>query len=1503
MLFNHDSGLIQSVLTIDTTVAPTLGGSQSLQIVGNGGLILPVGTTEQRPAGVAGMQRFNSTLSKLEYHDGTAWVSGVDGTVTSVTVASDNAALTVTNGTVTDSGTITLSLDQTLVNLATSAPSASGSLVARLADDTFVSRDLKTVTGSAVQIANGDGVAGNPTFSLGTQLENINDVTTSGFLTLDGTGAATTKTFAASGNITLTETAGVLTFGYQASGDLAALTALGNGIVVKTGASTYAAGTITGGTTTSGTVTVTGGASATPTITFDGGVELGALATTTATGLLSRNGAGSYTGHTLKVAGAGMSIANGDGATAGDITITYTPSANLAGLSALSGTGYLVQTAAGTFAERTFAVGAGVTAGHLTISNADGTAGATSFDFVAGTEVAGIAALASTGLVTRTTAGTYIGRTLTSANSYITVANGDGVAADPQVTFVPGTNLTALSTTTATGLLQRAADGSITGRTVVGAGSITVADGTGADAGKIIVSYTAGANLGAINALATSGMVAFNSSTGAFSGLTIAGTAGNIVVTNGDGVAGAPTVNLAAVTDSGTGTFKKIATDSFGRVTGTTDVVLADITGLVDGTYVNVIGDNMSGNLTFNGIATVTGLAAPTAASDAATKNYVDSAVSGLSWKQAVDTVGTALPGTAVTGARFLNTTDGKIYTATATNTWNAGVAATDGDAVFDRATETGYVYSGTAWTIFTGTGQIAAGVGLSKTGNQMDINLGAGIAQLPTDEVGIDLANPTSGGLRLRLAGVDSTDTAAQLTLVLKSAGGLTQDADGLYVPAAGVTNAMLANSKITVTGNTGSDDLNLGESLAITGAGALSTTIGANSVTVSVADATTTTLGVASFAAADFAVAAGAVSLVGKTLDQAATDVTITSVANGDLLVYNSTTGQWENKLQSAIVPAIGVDALTDVTITSAASGQVLQYNGSQWVNLSLATAGIQAKDAGLDSLAGLTGPGFVTVDATGNTFTSRTLVAGSGVAIDVANGSANPTISNTGVLSVASAGTGVAVDVSAGNITITGSAVTDVVPGAGISALTVNGITDIANTGVLTVTTSGTGISANVSATGNVTITGNAVTSVTPGTGISASVTAGALSVANTGVVTLAGTTGKVDVAHTGTDYTVTLPASVTIDTALTVTGLGANKALVTGAAGLVSGVSLADGQFLIGATGGAPAAATITAGTGVTVTPSANGLTIAVAGGAALNSVAVTTASAGALTVTAGGTSVNPTFALAADAGLESLAALSTTGIVVASAANTFVTRTLVAGTGISLVNDAGVAGDITIANTGVTSVGLSLPGIFTVTGSPVTTTGTLTATLASQAAGTVFAAPAVGSGAPTFRALAYSDLPIQLYVEDTTAKTVDLTANSVAHASGNFAAAGDASAIEMVLRNTTSDATATELFVNGSSVQAALPANATWNFTVQIVGRGTGTAGAYRFDGIVSRDAAASSTAFIGVPSKVILGETFVDLDAAVVADTATGALKVTVTGKAATSMKWVATIRATQVIG
>jgi hypothetical protein len=63
---------------------------------------------------------------------------------------------------------------------------------------------------------------------------------------------------------------------------------------------------------------------------------------------------------------------------------------------------------------------------------------------------------------------------------------------------------------------------------------------------------------------------------------------------------------------------------------------------------------------------------------------------------------------------------------------------------------------------------------------------------------------------------------------------------------------------------------------------------------------------------------------------------------------------------------------------------------------------------------------------------------------------------------------------------------------------------------------------------------------------------------------------------------------------------------------------------------------------------------------------------------------------------------------------------------------------------------VTSVGLAAPTEFSVTGSPVSGSGTLTLTKAAQAVNSVWAGPASGgSAAPTFRALVAADLPVMV----------------------------------------------------------------------------------------------------------------------------------------------------------
>lgn len=68
---------------------------------------------------------------------------------------------------------------------------------------------------------------------------------------------------------------------------------------------------------------------------------------------------------------------------------------------------------------------------------------------------------------------------------------------------------------------------------------------------------------------------------------------------------------------------------------------------------------------------------------------------------------------------------------------------------------------------------------------------------------------------------------------------------------------------SSFTIAGNTGTDQFNTGEQLAITGTAPVSTIVTDNTVTISVADATTTAKGIARFSATNFDVSSGVVSI----------------------------------------------------------------------------------------------------------------------------------------------------------------------------------------------------------------------------------------------------------------------------------------------------------------------------------------------------------------------------------------------------------------------------------------------------------------------------------------------------------------------------------------------------------------------------------------------------------------------------------------------------------------
>lgn len=128
---------------------------------------------------------------------------------------------------------------------------------------------------------------------------------------------------------------------------------------------------------------------------------------------------------------------------------------------------------------------------------------------------------------------------------------------------------------------------------------------------------------------------------------------------------------------------------------------------------------------------------------------------------------------------------------------------------------------------------------------------------------------------------------------------------------------------------------------------------------------------------------------------------------------------------------------------------------------------------------------------------------------------------------------------------------------------------------------------------------------------------------------------------------------------------------------------------------------------------------------------------------------------------------------------------------------------------------------------------------------------------------------------------------------VAHASGMFAASGDAQTMELLWRNATTDATPTELFLDGAALRAVLQADTSWIFSILLVARrSTGTVSIYKSEGEISN--VAGTVAIAGVATTEINdGIGLPVTPVAVTADDPNNALIITCTGIAA-NIRWLA---------
>lgn len=137
----------------------------------------------------------------------------------------------------------------------------------------------------------------------------------------------------------------------------------------------------------------------------------------------------------------------------------------------------------------------------------------------------------------------------------------------------------------------------------------------------------------------------------------------------------------------------------------------------------------------------------------------------------------------------------------------------------------------------------------------------------------------------------------------------------------------------------------------------------------------------------------------------------------------------------------------------------------------------------------------------------------------------------------------------------------------------------------------------------------------------------------------------------------------------------------------------------------------------------------------------------------------------------------------------------------------------------------------------------------------------------------------------------------------------FAAAnGTAQRSVYMLQGSTTNATPLVITANGAAAgatnQVVLPNNSTFFFKATIVARRTDAANesaGYTIEGVIDRQGTAGTTAFVGTPAKAVFAEDVAAWDVNVSVDATNGALAITVTGAAASTIRWLAKVETLEV--
>jgi len=333
---------------------------------------------------------------------------------------------------------------------------------------------------------------------------------------------------------------------------------------------------------------------------------------------------------------------------------------------------------------------------------------------------------------------------------------------------------------------------------------------------------------------------------------TATATAGNFLVADGVdfesvGMSGDITMTAAGVTTIGAGKVeaaelgvtagtatasRALVVDASKNISGITTLSATTVAGtLSTAAQTNVTSLGTQATALNMGSNKITNLATPTQATDASTKAYVDASKQGLDVKDSVK-VATTAAGTLASSFEATDTVDGValvagdrilikdqavasengIYTVNATGAPTRAAdmneagelsggtfvfveqGSTNGDAGF-VVTTNGAITIGTdasAWTQFSGAGQVTAGAGLTKTGNTLDAGAGTGITVNAND---IQIDTTWAGQAAITTVGTITTGTWAGSTIPVNKGGtNITSYTAGdlMYASAAGVISKL---------------------------------------------------------------------------------------------------------------------------------------------------------------------------------------------------------------------------------------------------------------------------------------------------------------------------------------------------------------------------------------------------------------------------------------------------------------------------------------------------------------------------------------------------------------------------------------------------------------------------------------------------------------------------------------------------------------------------------------